>query len=464
MTAGVPVRRFAFALAMASCGCSGPSLPDAAAEVIPDASTDAPVDSPSVDAFIPPYPVLLWRADDVGACPEIPIPVFAPPPGERILPDGSVRWTRDSSLLQPAPRALLTTGTIVESEDLRLGIPVDYQTGEFGASFVMDPTTPPPEPGERNVFRFRGPRLSLRGEVLVSRTPWQLLAWQPGLLGSEVWSIPEIGWLRREEANPDWGLIEPDQSLLAFSPATGHIPAAVGLGTAVIAARCPGIDGRTQYVIDLRHLPPRRPPYRTVVYFRENGELIVFYDRVWVFSPTGELLRDVDLGVHTELPIAYDRTCGLLLKTGRRRYVWLDVDSMTPRATFEPTFEHSSAMGTYECGALLVSGDGYTALRPDGTELRLAPSSARVTPTPTGYLVALPMEGRAEVLRFDGSTERDFATTWDGTATITPTGSALGYYSPVFGDARWELGVDASGCLARDCGLNWAHTNSPLPE
>lgn len=459
LATGVPVRDAALLLGLACCGCYGTSHPDAGVEGGPD----APIDAASADAFVPAFPVLHWRAEDVGTCPVVPVPVFAPPPGERPLTDGSVRWVRDRVVSGLAPPALLTSGTSMQSEDLHRWFPVDYQTGDLGPSFILDYTVPSPEPGERNIFRYGGPFLSLRGDVVVSRTPWQLLAWQPGFVAGEVWPIPEIDWLRNEERDADWGMLELDHSLLAFSPVTGHVAAAVGLGTALVAVRCPGVDGGTQYVIDFRHLP-RQPPYRTVVYFRENGELIVFYDRVWVFSPSGELLREVDLGVNTEPPIAYDRTCGLLLKTGRRRYVWLDVDSMAPRVTLEPTFSHSVAMGTYECGALLVSGDGFTTVRPDQAELRLAPAAARVTPTRTGYLVALPTEGRAEVLRFDGSTERDFPTTWDGTAAITPTGSALGHDSTVFGDARWELGIDASGCLARDCGLNWAHTNSPIPE
>jgi hypothetical protein len=33
-----------------------------------------------------------------------------------------------------------------------------------------------------------------------------------------------------------------------------------------------------------------------------------------------------------------------------------------------------------------------------------------------------------------------------------------------FNDAFWELGLDLAPLYTLESGMNWAHTNSPLPE
>ncbi len=414
---------------------------DASLEETLDASTTAPV--------------VLWRNETVGPCPRVMTPVFNPPTEPEVVP-GAERWSQADRVLnvRSAP-TLLGTGLSLWSLDAHSETPMDHATGELGTPFVMDPTLPAPDRFD-TLYRYRHALMALGESTVVSRTPWELIGWTAGMTRGEVWPFREIAWLRRaEEADlAAYRSDDLDHAMPAWSPVTGQVAFAAGLGTNVVAVQCPP-PGQPQFVLDFRDLP-REPPYRTALYYRENGELVVVFGRaLWIVAPDGTLLRRGEPGVFAE-PIAYDRECGMLLKTGRRRYEWWNLEEMSARVALDVEFEHSSASGTYECGLIVWSGDGATVVRPDSSSFLVG--AGGVLATRSGYLAPLPAAGLMRRLDFSGTQTAEFSTTWTGHSVLTPTGSAI---TPT---ARWELGVSDVGCLARDCGLNWAHTNSPLPE
>jgi hypothetical protein len=447
-----------FAVVGLGCACEGALAP-------PDATFDAPGLDAAIDAYTPPpfEPTLIWRAEGAGTCPVIMTPVWDPP-SEPPIARGQRRWGPGGDAFTPVVTpTLLADGTSLWTSDLYEELVREYATADrLGTRRFRGLGSPPPVEGFDTQFRYRLPRMTLGRSTVVSRDLWSLLHLEvPG--ATQRWIFPELDTLfaaERSRPLPALGTML-EHSMPAWNPVTGQLAFTVGLENQILAVQCPG-DNMGQFMLNIGPRNPLRAgenPY-THIFYRENGELLLHRNgQLHVISPTGEVLRSVSTGAGAR-PHTYDPTCGMFFQMGEIDWSWWNVDTMSPGPVLHPRYAEDGVSGAPDCGLREGSRDRLLAVHPDGTASMLSPGGVQVLFTAEGYLRFSMSGDSVEVLDARGVVLEAFAL--DGAvmaaSVFTPDGNMLS------ANTRWYLGYAPGLPLYLNSGMNWAHTNSPLPE
>ena len=416
------------------------------------------------DAWTPPpaAPELVFRSAEAGVCPRYNRPHYfgIPGTGER----GRARWIRDVTVGPGILPTFVAEGSLWTSDRWSLDY-VDHITGEEEPGFYTTPDVSRPTMDEGGtVWRYKYAPMSLGESLIVSRDAFGL--WFVDLSSvadPRSLSFPEVEAMIDRRAPLPAPNLELEHVMPAWSPATGQIAYTVGYDNAIVAVMCP-VDGGGQLI--LRFAPRPETGYRgTRVYYRANGELLVHRGGLHVISPTGELLRSASPSATAE-PYAYAEGCGVLYQDGTE-WFWFDPDSLSagPRADLS---EYRGAAGSASCALRAGSSEGVFLVLPGSERPAVRLAAAGVGAYELG-------DGR--FVRLDQTT-RELAIVDAGGAVVEPVVRLSGdvnlvggpYWTPdghvIFtSGGLWELDLPAPGpMLWPEAGMNWAHTNSPLPE
>lgn len=220
------------------------------------------------------------------------------------------------------------------------------------------------------------------------------------------------------------------------------------------------------------------------IYVRANGDAVVAGDTTMLISETGELLGTTSFRdrAYPPRPAGYREACGVLFMTSpEEEWRWLDVDTMEfgPPLGGAPSASGEWS-GTADCGLVYrsstqllrrLAADGSvlheTPLRSGiaGHPIPLADGSTFVPLADTGWLVVA-MDGTV--------TQRvDLGEPWSsrrlvGDGALAPDGTFFFAVSDILGDsfafAAVATGLRPGPLLWTGSGLNFAHTNSALPD
>ena len=433
---------------------------------VPDASFDAPGLDVAIDAFTPPpfEPTLVWRAEGAGMCPDLMTPVWDPP-AEPPIARGERRWgSGGTSPVSYVAGTLLADGTSFWARDFSREQSLDYLTGAYGGTTLYVGTPIVPETIDTE-FRYALPRMTLGRNTIVIRDLWSLRFMRFGAGGSALrsWTFPVLDDLfaaQRALPLPDMRFGGPEQTMPAWNPVTGQIAFTVGLENSILAVQCAG-DDLGQFILDIgprNTLSAGRNPY-TQVYYRENGELLVLRnERLFVISPTGEVLRSHDTLAGARAH-AYDAECGLLFSIANQ-WRWQNVDTQLLGPPFQARGDAFATAGTQACGIIQSTRAGVFVSHPGAEDRQIGlPNTGRLA-VPGGFALLEPAPSpRISIVDSAGNeTDMFLAPERRLGRLLTPDGNVI------YPGTRWYLGLPAGPQLSLDSGLNWAHTNSPLPE
>lgn len=458
-------------LAVQFCGvaflCSGcPDAHDMRDAGVPfDAATsgDAGTSETGADAGNMAQPAILWVSDMAGRCSSVLTPSFAPQ-SSVAGPPGSERWPGPvrGSGRGVAPYPSFAGEGLYWTSDLFTHDFVDFASGAEDLAVLTMPGVPAPSPDELgSVWRYRKPLMSLGRSILVSRDAYDLYYADVSIDSGffRRWSFPEVDdFVRRDSSLPSRNDTL-DHVMPAWSPVSGQVAYTSGYDNDVLAVMCPENDGG-QFVIGLPHLSADQ--YRvTSLFFSETGELLVHHGQLFVFARTGELLR-VGSPPPGMAPQAYAPECGMLYRRGDS-WAWMDVESMSLGAEIDMS-EFLGVSGASDCtllggtrtGVVRVDTDGRHSPQVDGSVQELRDGSLLVFRRDTREVSIVDATGATlrVVTRLEGGGVLGIGPFW------TPTGDVV-FLS---GGGYYDVGAPPPGPLLwLDSGLNWAHTNSPLP-
>jgi len=223
-------------------------------------------------------------------------------------------------------------------------------------------------------------------------------------------------------------------------------------------------EGGGRFLLAFDRAPDPWTYGRTHLVYRENGELLVHLGGLFVIGPTGELLRSVGLPPDS-VPRAYTPECGILYEplNARGRFTWWDVDTMRPRQGFNMPPDWRDLRVASGCRPIVqVRGSWWRGVSMTEYEA-FGPPAAALLPLTDGGYAALDSDAHEIILLdADGAEQSRIA-------LEEPWSPLLIYWTPdghlgQFNDALWELGLDLAPLHTLETGMNWAHTNSPLPE
>jgi hypothetical protein len=240
----------------------------------------------------------------------------------------------------------------------------------------------------------------------------------------------------------------------AWSPTTGT----VAFGGTRVAVQCTQSDAG-RFIVRFAAAPSDWTYLRSHLIYRENGELLVHYGALYVLGPRGELLRSTGLPPDSE-PLAYAPECGLLYRQQATPWylTWWDVDTMQPRQTFIIPIGSTGLSIYSRCRPVVWRNDGVWISESEVSVFPLGPEDRRQLRDGGSYAWG----PENEVILFDASgAETGRFTVQDyepSSGSSTPEGD---FVAP--GVGYWELGLDRVPSGTLSTGLNWAHTNSPLP-
>ncbi len=423
---------------------------------VADSAVDAAIDAARV---IEGAPEVVFLADEAGMCPELHAPTYA---GRSLgAARGSVRWDQPMTFRFEVGTAgpTFVSNASFWTTDLWAHDAIDHDRGDQESRAYQAPTVAPTVMESGSVWRYKYPPMSLGETMLVSRDAFGLWFADLGSTGpARRWAYPELDALvNRAEPLPGGDNLRLQHVMPAWSPATGQIAYPVGYDHSLIAVSCP-MDRGGQFI--LRHAIPADTYPATGVYYRANGELLLHQNGLYVISPRGETLRAASMPSAAQ-PYAYQEGCGLLYREGTN-YSWFDVDAMTSGATFDMTALNEVA-AMPDC-RLLANGE---IIDSDGTRIGLAAP---------GEVVSQLADGR--FVRIDRATSSLYIVDAAGVVTEGPLSleasvpRAAPYWTPdghvmfVSRDRAvfFDLDLPPPGpMLWPEAGMNWAHTNSPLP-
>ena len=285
---------------------------------------------------------------------------------------------------------------------------------------------------------------------------------QRGAEGSVLrsWTFPVLDDLYAYERSLPlvWPPSVLEQTMPAWNPVTGQLAFTVGTSNAHLAVQCPGDDmGQFLLFIGSRNeLRTGSNPY-TQIFYRENGELILHRNgQTHLISPTGEVLRTLEMGPYPR-PIAYDQTCGVLYNVSDSGWQWWDMDAMSGGPILQLLEGASAVFGSEDCGIIGYSSGRIEVAHPDDTHTRILGNVGAAIVG--GWAMFPPFGRRVEIVDSQGVLMETIPVTDEPTpGVLTPDGYMLDT------DERWYLGYPPALRLGLNTGLNWAHTNSPLPE
>jgi hypothetical protein len=202
----------------------------------------------------------------------------------------------------------------------------------------------------------------------------------------------------------------------------------------------------------------------THLLYRENGELLVHLGGLFVIGPTGELLRSTGLPPDS-VPRAYSPECGLLYEDYNQRgqFTWWDVDAMRPWARVTMPAPWGALRVLPGCRPVLTTYSGWWIGRLDQVAEPLAGKMSMLVPLSDGRVAVLEAT-TSEVAVLDSGGIETARYPLEGASNLFYL-----YWTPD-GDVGerdvglWELGLELAPTHALETGMNWAHTNSPLPE
>ena len=461
---------------------------------------DSSRDAPSFDAVLgPPRPY--WRNPTPPVCAQ-----RLDPPRWRVTTDpgpvGTVRWVRSLGEhdFQNWARALGTpplrwrnvapslTGDgiaawifVARLEDENRMIGLNHADGSWGNAVPVDPTNYPrmwipnvyvlgQGGGGRRMFPLAPP------DYYPLNPPSDNSVWtvDPAVMFGPDISFGGVGSTSGQPM-PAWSPVSGD--MVTFGHRSDGAFSGVGVGC---------VEGNRWFTeIPGIHIPS------TVNYVRPDGDVIVTsIGHIWILDgETGEPLRSADIDVPVpRLVAAYQPGCGLLVQDevdAELAWYWVNDDTMArgPALRLPPDRPTSSGAwsGTSDCGLVASAGRGnLVRLNADG--------SVRFnTPIPAGFIataappVALADEGILVMtdppgwIRFNSMGEITstvaldtsnvgFRTTSD--SVLAPDGTMY-FMTESGGEIRFgaaSTGAIPGPYLWPNSGLNWARTNSILPD
>lgn len=443
-------------VALAALGCSGPVRPPDA--FIVDADQDARLEMPSP-------PERLFVDPTAGTCPDLNTPTF--PGRTRGVAPGSSRWEHPTMVESPESRTPTFVGNAsVWTRDLWALDILDHDFGDEEERAYTAPLAPAPTMGENgSIWRYRHAPMTLGSSIVVSRDAFGL--WYADLsttFPARHWRFPELEEMVNvgeplPRTNPNI-----EQVMPAWSPVTGQIAYPVGYDNAMVAVSCP-VDFGGQYILRFGPIP-EGAHWSTHVYYRANGELIVHRGGVFIVSPTGEVLRSAP-GPGDAEPYAYSEGCGLLYRDDTS-YFWLDAESLEAGSRFDMG-DFGGATAQADCRLQGGNSSGVYLVAPSGEREQIAGPGDSLAALNGGGLVVLDRATRefqvydsARALISSGRLEGDVALSAGG-PVWTPDGHVV--WVSRSGGGFWDLDLPPLGpMLWPEAGMNWAHTNSPLPQ
>ncbi|GAB4208860.1 MAG: hypothetical protein OHK0013_27690 [Sandaracinaceae bacterium] len=440
----------ALALALSGCTCAGPDGPDAGFEDAWGPDTFGPWPTP-------PEPELIWSAGIDTPCAELRTPVWTPTP--RTGPPGTRRWVQSGGFPEPAmEQATFADGSVFYTPDFMDLFGIDLQTGVTWQAI----RTPGPRP-DRTGFQ-PGLLMTLGESLIVSADPFSLVyydvrgARDAASVRRGTWLFPELEALVDRTRAFDTRLV-PGRSI-AWSPTAGTVAftASTIPSSRAVAVQCTEADAG-RFIVSFASPPADWTQWRTHLIYRENGELLVHYGALYVLGPRGELLRSTGLPPDSE-PLAYTPECGLLYRQQATPWylTWWDVDTMQPRQTFIIPIGSTGLSIYSRCRPVVWRNDGVWISESEVSVFPLGPEDRRQLRDGGSYAWG----PDNEVILFDASgAETGRFTVQDyepSSGSSTPEGD---FVAP--GVGYWELGLDRVPSGTLSTGLNWAHTNSPLP-
>lgn len=443
------------AMVLSSCACSGPGPSDGG--VVGDTRADAFVE-------LPDPPELLFVAPTAGMCPELNVPTC--PGRSRGVAPGTMRWEHPTSVESPESRTpTFLTNASVWTRDLWALDILDHDFGDEGEREYVAPLVPAPTAGEDgSVWRYRHAPMSLGSTLLVSRDAFGL--WYADLGGihrARHWQFPELeAMVRLDEPLPRTNQ-NIEQVMPAWSPATGQIAYPVGYDNDLLAVSCP-VDFGGQYILRFGAIPDGAH-WSTHVYYRANGELLVHRGGLFVVSPLGEIVRSAP-SPGDAVPYAYQEGCGVLYQDGTD-YFWIDVDRLEPGRHLDMEGFNGVA-GLSDCALVGGNSSGVMVVRPDGSRDQLSGPGDSVAELDGGGVVILdPITREFQVFdRTRSSLVSSGRLEGDGILGVGPYWTPDGHvmFLARSGSGFWDLDLPPLGpMLWPEAGMNWAHTNSPLP-
>ncbi len=443
-------------LTLSVLGCSGPVRPPDA--FVTDADQDARLELPTA-------PERLFVAPTAGMCPELNVPTY--PGRTRGVAAGNIRWEHPTMVESPESQTpTFVTNASVWTRDLWALDIIDHDFGDEEARAYTAPLAPAPTMMENgSLWRYRHAPMTLGSSIVVSRDAFGL--WYADLsttFPARHWRFPELEEMVNvgeplPRTNPNI-----EQVMPAWSPMTGQIAYPVGYDNALLAVSCP-VDFGGQYILRFGSIP-EGAHWSTHVYYRSNGELIVHRGGVFVVSPTGEILRST-AGPGDAEPYAYAEGCGLLYRD-ETNYFWLDVDSLETGSRFDMR-DFSGASGLSDCSLFGGNSRGGTVVTVDGARSQVSGPGDQVVELDGGGFVVIDTTTRefqvydpARALLGAGRLEGDVRLGGGG-PIFTPDGHVM--WVSRSGGGFWDLDLPPLGpMLWPEAGMNWAHTNSPLPQ
>ncbi len=480
--------------------CSQPAGPDAGLDARidagrPDADLDANRDAYRSDANLP-FAEVVWRNPTPPDCSRF---VNNPPRWAPTSPVGEIgvpRWLVPSNDRafglavtwdQPPPTrpslfgpVLTGSGSVLWTFSDFFDIGLDYATGtlvHFGTSAGVVNRTQDPN----NYTRF--PRMWL--------PPRNALYWAHGLAGRplrEPTFTDEDGPGRADSfsaiaATPERvsGVIGGrDQNVPAWSPTSGDIVAGVSSGASrVVVSGCDS-GARWTTAVPLVEHP------NSVLFVRENGEVVVGTPgSVHILDgESGEPLRAGLTGAVTStdygFPVTYQPGCGVLIeKEIAMVWYWYDVDRMERGPLLGNTVRRMSGTGSWsgtgDCGVVQNTNFGIVRYNADGSvryDRRAPPGTAGtlVPPIPLadggtamilpgGWYRIAPDGALSEVTRIAPEL---IGFTSVSEPILAPDGTL--FYLSEAGASAIPTGLIPGPYLWPRSGLNWARTNSILPD
>jgi hypothetical protein len=425
---------------------------------------DADGGPPPPDAFtwpLPDPPGLGWSAGISEPCRELRTPVFRPT--ERTGPPGTQRWRQSGGLFGDVAveEPTFAAGRVFFTPDLVGLHGVDLETGAFAEA-----ASGPGRPVETD-WGYIEPWMTLGESLVVYRDGFSLRYYDvsgPRAVGG-TWLFPELEATvdRREPLPARNRMLQHVAS--AWSPTTGTVAFTLGpyYRNRVVAVQCTEANAG-RFLVSLEDVPAGWTYNRTHVLYRENGELLVHLGGLFVIGPTGELLRSVGLPPDS-VPRAYTPECGLLYEdyNHRGQFTWWDVDAMQAGASYTLPSPWGELRILPGCRPAAGDRSGWWVGRAGEEAEMVAPNMVRLIPLDEGR-VALFYSTTSELAILDSAGTETARYTLEGAENLfylywTPDGH-VGERDVGF----WELGLDPVPTYALDTGMNWAHTNSPLPQ
>ena len=479
----------ACSLTLASCTCIQPDVPDA-----------------HRDAFDPPdavtvMPRQVWLNPSPPACARreaLPRWRVTADPG----PVGSVRWVRSLGeadfanwlrglgFRPPAYRRIAPALTgdgvaswifVAERDDENRMIGLTYDAGAWATATPTD---------SANYTRMWLPDVYVAGlglggrsmfpptppEYYIGTPPPENSAW---LMDPSFMFGPEVsfGGAQRGEDFPMPAWSPTTGEMVSFGARPGGSDPGVGVGCA---------EGNRWFT----QIPGFDPP-TAVNFVRPNGDVIVTSGNdVWVLNgATGEPLREAILGDAFANSATYHPACGVLVELPTETttsWYWLNDETMEPGPALRLPVDRSTSIGAWsgtpDCGLVASAGTGnMVRLNADGTVRYNVPIPAGVGITIASPPVALEDGGTLLMvdppgwMRLNAAGEITSTVRLDamrvgarsaGPTTLAPDGTM--YFMTRTG-TEIRFGAASTGAIPgpylwRQSGLNWARTNSILPD